>query len=219
VSDPARPDRDPPSRTREIGRFAVAVVVSAAVATVTFLIMVQGSFRKGYTDLDFNHVVGTIVKGTASEATGTQDALGIVGDTAGPSGLYSAAVGGLVLVALFGLVSRVTRRRWAIEGLGLGLVTFLVLGLVFAPIADARLDTPTGLFGVDAGGFTVVVLGVSALGFGLVAARCYHLIQNADWWRPTEATLEEILDVVGEIEEQPSLELPEQGPEEGGVRA
>ena len=52
-----------------------------------------------------------------------------------------------------------------------------MIGLVFAPIADARQDeSPMGLFGVDAGGFTVVVLGLSALGFGLVAARCYNLI-------------------------------------------
>ena len=103
--------------------------------------------------------------------------------------------------------------------MGLGLVTFLVLGLVFAPIADARLDTPTGLFGVDAGGLTVVVLGVSAMGFGLVAARCYDLIVDPDWWRQREATLDEMLEVVDDVLEEPSLELPEKGPEQGGVRA
>jgi hypothetical protein len=217
--DLASPDRDLASLARSTGRFVVAVVVSAAVATVIFLIMVQGSFRKGYTDLDFNHVVGTVVKGTASEAATAHGALGVVGDTAGPSGLYSAFVGAAVLLALYGLVTHVVHRHWVVQGLGLGVVTFLVLGLVFAPIADARLDTPTGLFGVDAGGFTVVVLGVSALGFGLVAARCYDLIQSAHWWRPTEATLEEVLEAVGEVEVERSLELPEERPEQGGMRA
>ena len=217
--DRASLDRDLSSLARAIGRFVVGVVLSAVVGTVVFLIMVQGSFRKGYTDLDFNHVVGTIVKGEAREVRSAGGALGIIGDTAGPSGLYSAAVGAIVLLTVYGLVTRVVRRHWAIQGLGLGLVTFLVIGLVFAPIADARLNTPTGLFGVDAGGFTVVVLGLSALGFGLVAARCYDLIESADWWRPSEATLDDVLEAVGDVEQERSLELPEQGPEQGGMRA
>ena len=211
MSDPA-----PPGRT--IFRFVVGVVVAAAMGTAVFLIMVQGSFRRGYTDLDFNHVLGTIVKGTAEETSGNQGALGVVGDTAGPTGLYAATLGAIVILTVYGLVTRVVRGHWTIQGVGLGVVTFLVLGLVFAPIADARLDTPTGLFGVDAGGFTAVVLGVSALGFGLVAARCYDFILSPDWWRPRETTLDEMLEAVDEVEER-SLELPEEGAEKGGVRA
>ncbi len=210
---------DPASRARSMGRFVVGVLVASVMGSVVFLIMVQGSFRKGHTDLDFNHVLGTMVKGTAEETSGNQGALGVVGDTAGPTGFYATLVGAIVLLIVYGLVVRLVRRHWAIQGVGLGLVTFLVLGLVFAPIADARLDTPTGLFGVDAGGLTVVVLGVSAMGFGLVAARCYDLIVDPGWWRQREATLDEMLEVVDDVLEEPSLELPEKGPEQGGVRA
>jgi hypothetical protein len=211
---------EPSPLPRSIGRFVVGVVVAAAVGAAVFLVMIQGSFHKGYTDLDFNHVAGTAVKGTTLRETQEREALGIVGDSAGPIGLYSVLVGAIVLLAVYGLVTRVVHRHWAIQGLGLGVVTFLVVGLIVAPAFDARQDEArTGLFGVDAGGFTAVVLGLSALGFGLVAARCYHLIDSADWWEPRESTVDEVFEVVGEVEEEPSLELPEQGPEQGGMRA
>jgi len=204
---------------RVVGRFVVGVVVAAAAGTATFLIMFQGSFHKGYTDLDFNHTLGTAVRGTTLRETEAREALGLVGDSAGPIGLYAGLIGAAVLLAIYGLVIRRVRRHWVLTGLGLGVVTFLVIGLVYAPIADARQDEfPVGLFGVDAGGFTAVVLGLSALGFGLVAARCYDLIMSADRWVPAEAEHDEVAAVTG-VEETGSLELSEQGPEEGGMRA
>jgi hypothetical protein len=208
------------SLPRTIGRFVVGVVVAAVVGVAIFLIMVQGSFHEGYTDLDFNHVVGTTVKGTTLRETEARAALGLVSDSAGPVGLYSALIGAIVLLTVYGLVTRVVRRHWVLQGVGLGVVTFLLIGLVFAPIADVRQDgSPTGLFGVDAGGFTVVVLALSALGFGLVAARCYDLITSPDWWEPKEVEeVDEVTAITG-IEQDGSFELSEEGPEEGGMRA
>jgi hypothetical protein len=209
--------RDPASLTRTIARFVLGVAVAAAAGTATFLIMFQGSFHKGYTDLDFNHAVGTTVSGTTLRETEARAALGLLADPAGRVGLYADLIAAAVLVTLYGFATRRVRRHWALSGLALGVVLFLLIGLVFAPIAGARQDeSPMGLFGVDAGGFTVVVLGLSALGFGLVAARCYALITDPDWWEPRKLELE----VVGFVEvEEPSFELPEEGSEEGGVRA
>jgi drug/metabolite transporter (DMT)-like permease len=207
-----------PPRARTIFRSVVAVIVAAVAGAAIFLIMVQGSFHKGFTDLDFNHVLGTAVEGTTLKDTQAREALGLVGDRAGPIGLYSVLIGAAVLLAVYGLVARRVHRHWVLQGLGLGVVTFLVIGLA-APIADARQDEfPTGLFGVDAGGFTVVVLGLSALGFGLVAARCFDLIMSTDWWEPAEAEIDEVEAVTG-VKEDGSLELPEEGTEESGVRA
>ena len=119
----------------------------------------QGSFRQGYTDLDFNHVLGTMISGSAEEERTTGDALAVVGDTAGPTGLYATFAGAAVLMALFGLVIvPLVRRRWTIQGLVLGVVTALVVGFGFCGVADALLDTPTGLFGIDTGGMTAVVM-------------------------------------------------------------
>lgn len=186
---------------RAVARAAVAVVLGAVVGTVLFLIMVQGSFRQGYTDLDFNHVLGTLVQGTAEEETGTTDAFGVIGDTAGPSGLYATLAGAAVLMALYALaLSFLARRPWPIEGLALGVVTFLVVGLVVCGVADARLDTPTGLFGIDSGGMTPVVLGISALGFGLVGARCYDLVTGAAWWEPQVEDRAAAIESVAELE-------------------
>lgn len=209
----------PASPGRAIGHFVVAVVVAAAAGSAIFLIMIQGSLHKGFTDLDFGHTLGTAVKGTTLRDTEAREALGLVGDQAGPIGLYATLIGAAALLAVYGLVLRRVHRHWVVTGLGLGVVTFLVLGLGFGPIADVRQDeSPTGLFGVETGGFTVVVLFLSALGFGVVAARCYDLIMSAEWWEPRTVEGDEVAAVTG-VEEDGSLELPEEGTEEGGVRA
>ena len=200
-------------------RVLIAIVVSGVAAAVLFLIMVQGSFRKGYTDLDFNHVLGTMIKGSAEEETGANEAFALVGDTAGPTGLYATLAAAVVLMAFHGLViTRLVRRHWAIQGLVLGAVTALVVGLVFCGVADARLDTPTGLFGVDAGGFTPVVLILCSLGFGIAGARCYSLITSPSWYEVHEEDYAAEIESVAELEpSQSSLELAEQGPEQGRV--
>ena len=82
---------------RSVLRVVVGVVLGAIIGTVVFLIMIQGSFRQGYTDLDFNHVMGTMIKGSAEEET-RGSALGVVGDTAGPAGLYATLIGAGVLM-------------------------------------------------------------------------------------------------------------------------
>jgi hypothetical protein len=206
---------------RALGRAVFGVVVGAILGAILFLIMVQGSFHQGYTDLDFNHVLGTMIKGTAEEQT-TSDAFAVVGDTAGPTGLYATVAGAAVLMALYGLViAPLVHRRWTIRGLVLGVVTALVVGFGFCATADAMLDTPTGLFGIDAGGMTPVVLVVSSLGFGLLGARCYDLITTPSWWEERQEDAAAAIESVAELEEPSdlSLELAEEGPEQRRVGA
>jgi hypothetical protein len=195
-----------------------AIVVSAVVGAVVFLIMIQGSLRQGYTDLDFNHVLGTMIRGSAEEKRATGDALSVIGDTAGPTGLYATFAGAAVLMIVFALlIAPRVRRHWTIQGLVLGAVTALVVGLLFCSVADARLDTPTGLFGVDAGGITTVVIVCSSLGFGLVAARCHSLMTNAAWWEERKEDVAAEIESIVELD--PSLELPEERGEQRRVGA
>jgi hypothetical protein len=201
-------------------RWVAAIAVSAAVAALVFLVMIQGSFRQGYTDLDFNHVLGTMIRGSAEEVSGGEEALGIVGDTAGPAGLYATLVGAGVLLLVHALVIvPLVRRGWVVQGLVLGAVTALVVGIGFCAAADARLDTPTGLFGVDAGGFTAVVIVLCSLGFGLVAGRCFSLMASAEWWEPRE-DVDVSIEAVPRLEPADrSLELAEEGREQRRVGA
>ena len=122
---------------RAVLRVVVGVVLGAIVGTVVFLIMIQGSFRQGYTDLDFNHVLGTMIKGSAEEESGVSEALGVVGDTAGPTGLYATLIGAGVLMLLHALVIHpFVRRHWTVQGLVLGAVTALVVGVGFCAAAS-----------------------------------------------------------------------------------
>jgi hypothetical protein len=206
-------------------RFVVAVAIGGVVAAVVFLIMVEGAFRKGHTTLDFNHVLGTVIAGNAEEIRQTGAALGVVGDSAGPTGLYATLIGGMVLLVVHGLVivPLVRRRHWVIKGVALGVLTYLVLGLVYTTVADHALDTPVGLFGKDDGSQTPMVLGICSLGFGIVGARCYDLIAHTGWWtiRREGIDVDSALAEVGVISEQEegSLELAEKGDEQGRMRA
>lgn len=220
MSDVARPGRPPVSQgtLARAARAVAAPVFSGIIGAVVFLIMVQGSFRRGHTDLDFNHVLGTVITGEAPEIGSTDQALGVIGDSVGPTGLYATLAAGIVLMILHGqVITRLVRRHWLIQAIPLGLLTFLALGLVYAPVADARLDTPIGTFGVDAGGMTPLVLLVSALGFAVIASRVHSLMARPEFWEEHHEDLERPLEEVAGIEEG-SLELSEEGPEEGGVR-
>ena len=124
-----------------------------------------------------------MIRGLGGGGDRASSALGVVGDTAGPTGLYATLIAAGVLLLLHAVfIAPFVRRAWWVQGLVLGAVTTLVVGLVFCGAADARLDTPTGLFGVDAGGRTPLVIVLCSLAFGLVATRCYSLIVSQGWW-------------------------------------
>jgi hypothetical protein len=204
---------------KRVLRIVAAIVVSGVVGAVLFLIMTEGSFRQGYTDFEYSHVLGTAISEAAEEPSRSTEPFAVVGDTAGPLGLDATVIAAIVLMAFHALViDRLVRRHWAIQGLVLGAVTALVVGLVFCGIADARLDTPIGLFGADADGMAPVVLVLSSLAFGLVGARCYSLIASPSWWVPREEDVAAQVEIITEIvAEDDSLELAEEGSEKGRV--
>ncbi len=195
---------DPDAGGGSLGRLARAVVaplLSGFVGAVVFLVMMQGSFHRGHTDLDFNHVLGTLVQGDAREVGSTDEALGVIGDTVGPTGLWSTIIGGVLLMVIHELVIvRVVRRPWLVQAVPLAILTMLAVGVLFCGVASARFDTPIGIFGADAGGITPLVIVLSSIGFAIVGARVHDLARNAAWWEERPDPMAERLEEVAGIE-------------------
>ena len=81
------------------------------------------------------------------------------------------------------------RGRWPLGGACLGLVAFLLAGLVYGPLVGARVpadEDVAGLLGLDAGRGTPLALALASLAFGLVAARVHGLIRSREWWASPE---------------------------------
>lgn len=199
-----------------VARAIAGVLIGGVVAAITFLICVQGSFHKGITEFDFAHSLGTAVRGTATERTGAE-ALGVIGDSAGPTALWTTIICGIVLLAFHALVIvRLVRRSWVVQGLVLAVVLFLAVGLIYVPFVAARLDSPIGPWGSDQGGWTPLVFAGSSLIAALIAARIYDLTGRPSWWRPQRVQVDEQLAELTGLDE--SFELPEQRSEEGLIR-
>lgn len=199
-----------------VARAIAGVLIGGGVAAITFLICVQGSLHKGITEFDFAHLLGTAVQGTATERTGAE-ALGVIGDSAGPTALWTTIICGVVLLAFHALVIvRLVRRSWVVQGLVLAVVLFLAVGLIYVPFVDARLDSPIGPWGSDQGGWTPLVFAGSSLIAALVGARIYDLTGRPSWWRPQRVQVDEQLAELTGLDE--SFKLPEQGSEEGLIR-
>lgn len=212
---------DGPGAGARAARTACAIVVGGVVAAICFLIVIQEAERRGHTELDFNHTLGNIIEGRQSEDATTRAALGVIGDSAAPTGLIATLVLGVLVMAVFAfaIVPLVRRGGWITQGLALGAVTFLTLGLVYPPLASRHLEEPLGPFGASYGAGTVVAFLLSSLTLGVVGARCYSLMAGAAWWTPRGEVLEEALEEIDMGRPTRSLELPEQRGEDGGVRA
>lgn len=202
---------DGPSPAARIARAAAAIIVSGLVAGICFLIVIQEAERRGHTDLDFNHTLGTIVEGQEAEDLSTRAALGVIGDSAGPTGLIWTLLLAIVVMLGYALVIvPLVRRGWIVRGLVLAAATLLALGLVFPLLASQYLEDDLGPFGTGYGTATVISFILSSLVFGMLGARCHDLVASARWWTPRGESLDESLEELDIGPPQPpSLELSE----------
>lgn len=201
-----------------VARWLVAAATSGVLAGVTFLIMAQGAYRHGYTRFDFAHNLGTAIDGTAVQQSYSGSALGVIGDTAGPTALYATLAGFAVIMLVYLLVvARFVRGPWWRRGLALGVLNAIVLGVVYVPYVSAHVNAAIGPWGASQGGMAPVVLILSGFGAAMVGARCCDLAASERWWEPRGVTIDETLEQLTGVDTA-SLELAEEGGEQGGVR-
>lgn len=217
-------------RAAAVARWCAAVVLSGLVAGVVFLVMVEGSQHKGFTDITFNHSMGVLIGGEGTQAR-TDVALGVAGDTAAPTGLLWCALLAVALMALYGLtIHRWLRRPWYVTAVPLAVALFLLVSLVYFPLIDANVaDVSVSPFGVGGGGITPVVYLIASFGFAYMACRVFTLAVDPRWWEVRGPDTEEALTQIGSIPgtggevpaeaaPRPSLELPEERADDGDVR-
>jgi hypothetical protein len=137
--------------------------------------------------------VGDALRTLAGDAAAPPDPNSQVVRTVGPSGIYASLAAATALMGINAVVNELSGRRWPwrARAAGLAVMTFLVAGVAFGPLA-ASLASPgaevPGLFGIDAGPWTPVSLALASLVFGIVGARVYGLMRSPEWWR-TEADI------------------------------
>ncbi|MEQ9336745.1 MAG: hypothetical protein RJQ03_06105, partial [Miltoncostaeaceae bacterium] len=101
-------------------RGLAGVLLAGVVAGLAFLVVVEWTQRRGWTEVRFNHSLGVLIGGEGTQAR-TDAALGVTGDTAAPTGLFwfmLLCVAVMVLHAL--VVPRLMRGRpWPLQAVPL----------------------------------------------------------------------------------------------------
>lgn len=199
-------------RATAAGRYAAAVVTAGVIGALVWMFVLQ----EGHTGRIFG-------------VTWTQhdfpDGLGLTfgaEDTA-RAGLFLTLGLGVIVAAVFALVERRLPGSGLVKGLSLAPLLFLAWGLVFTPLVDSRqvkveaefVFLPTGFFGVDAGGRTIISGVLASVLTGIVIARIISLLREASWWQDHPSTDH------GFGADTPAvlLELAEERAEQGGERA
>jgi len=191
------------ARLRGAVRQVVGVAAAGVLGAATWLIVVQEGRNWDLTDLDFVRAMAFVfdAEGTDRRATGS-------------AGLYLTLCAGVLLTLLHALIvprlPRFRGRSWWRQAVPLAAASFLLWGAILSP------TRPSGFFGLNAGGLTSALTFLAgAAAFAIVAVRCYTLITTATWWEDKEQDISRSLDQIEA--RRSSLELPEQGPEQGRV--
>jgi hypothetical protein len=200
-------------------RHLAGVVVGGALGGIVWLIVLQEGPERQWSDHDYNQIIGQVFVGRE--------------DDVATAGFLATLVAGVALAALYAFVfeplGRKRGRAWA--PVVFAAVPLALWGLVLSPGVTAYKDTaidvrpeviPGGVFGLDAGFFTLVLGAVGSLLFALAVSRIYRLMTAPSWWKSRgsdHAMPKGVLE--GLIAQTPdaSLKLPEERREEGGEGA
>ena len=163
-----------------IGRLVAATVLGGVVAALTWMFVLQEGhtgriFGVTWTEHDFPDGLGNAFGAT---------------DTA-RAGLALTLVLGVVVATVYAVIEHRLPGPWIAKGLWFAPVLFLAWGLVFTPLVNSRqvlidvdfMFLPTGAFGVEAGGKTILSGLAASLMASVILARVFVLGREATWWQ------------------------------------
>lgn len=192
------------------GRVVAAIVIGGVIAALAWMFVLQEGhtgniFGATWTEHDFPDGIG--------HAFGAEDTA--------RAGLYLTLALGVAAAALFVTVERWLPGRGIVKGLVFAPIPFLAWGLVFTPLVDSRqvlreaefVFLPTGSFGVEAGGATIISGIAASIIASVILARVVSLARDTAWWQAHPDVGH------GLSADRPAavalLELAEQRPEQG----
>ena len=162
------------------GRQVAAVVVGGVLAALAWMFVLQEGhtgniFGVTWTDHDFPDGLG--------HAVGAKDTA--------KAGLYLTLALGVLVAALYVALERRLPGPGIVKGLMFAPIPFLVWGLVFTPLVDSRqvlreadfVFLPTGVFGVEAGGATIISGIAASVIASVILARVTALVRSPEWWQ------------------------------------
>lgn len=190
------------------GRQVAAVVVGGVLAALAWMFVLQEGhtgniFGVTWTDHDFPDGLG--------HAVGAKDTA--------KAGLYLTLALGVLVAALYVALERRLPGRGIVKGLMFAPIPFLVWGLVFTPLVDSRqvlreadfVFLPTGVFGVEAGGATIISGIAASVIASVILARVTALARSPEWWQDHP----DVGHGLGGDGVSGLLEFAEEGPEQG----
>lgn len=191
------------------GRLVAAIVIGGVLAALAWMFVLQEGhtgriFGVTWTQHDFPDGLG--------------NAFGV--EATARAGLALTLALGVIVAAIYAVAQRWLPGSWIVKGLWFAPILFLAWGLLFTPLVNSRqvligsdfVFLPTGVFGVDAGGRTLISGVAASLIASMMLARVFSLAREASWWQEHPDVGHGLVD---DRAAAALLELPEERPEQG----
>ena len=192
-------------RTGAALRVVAGVVLGGFFAAVAWAVIFAYAFEHQWTDTNDLRTIGLLRNHEPLD--GAKRGFAVICGVA------------LLVAVLLAIVQHWLPKRLTTAALSVALAIFLGWGLLFGPLtADRaysivdgqRFPAPSGLLGLDGGRATPMVGLIASVVAGFLLIRCQRVVADASWWRPSRT-------VGSRSTAFSSLELPEEGTEEGDV--
>jgi hypothetical protein len=193
----------PPRLSRLVAllRQAAGILVGGLLASLVWVFFLQEGVERGWTTVDWVRPLGEL--------------LGAGPDEAARLGWYASMVAWVALALVLVPAARLVGGSLWRRTLAVAAVPFLLWGLLFMGLVDAREpEWAAGLLGWESGWEAAAMALAGSVFSTVLLLRVHDLLSGTTWWEPKEHSLEASLAALA----APSLELPEQRPEQGGER-